>query len=42
MRTITIILGVVAVLALAGFVVRGTHQKAAIRDTADRPASECP
>jgi hypothetical protein len=34
MRTITTILGVVAVLALAGFLAKGPHQKAAICDTA--------
>jgi hypothetical protein len=42
MRVIVTILGVIAILAFAGFVVKGTHQKAAICDTADCPASECP
>ena len=42
MRTIVTILGVIAVFAFAGFIVKGTHQKAAICDTADCPASDCP
>ena len=41
MRTITIIFGNVAVLALAGFTAK-TYQNGAICDTADCPASECP
>ena len=42
MRAVTIIFGVVAVLALAGFVTKGTDPKAAICDTAECPAFECP
>ena len=42
MRTLTVIFGIIAVLALAGFAATGTFRNAAICDTADCPASECP
>ena len=41
MRTLTIIFGIVAVFALAGFTAK-TYQNSAICDTAECPASECP
>jgi hypothetical protein len=36
------IFGTILVLALAGFAATGSHRNAAICDTADCPASECP
>ena len=42
MRTLVIIFGTIVVLALAGFAATGHFRNAAICDTADCPASECP
>jgi hypothetical protein len=42
MRTLIIIFGTVVVLALAGFAATGGYRNAAICDTADCLASECP
>jgi hypothetical protein len=42
MRTLTVVFGIMAVLALAGFAAKATYQNSAICDTADCPASECP
>lgn len=41
-RTIAIILGVIAALALAGFVTQVEHHKPAFCETGDCPTSDCP
>jgi hypothetical protein len=42
MRALVIIFGAVAALALVGFSATGSYRNAAICDTADCPAPECP
>lgn len=42
MRTIAVILGVVAALLLAGFVTQVSYHKPAFCDTIDCPTSDCP
>ncbi|HEY5812303.1 MAG TPA: hypothetical protein VIT23_06600 [Terrimicrobiaceae bacterium] len=42
MRTLVVIFGTVVVLALAGFATTESYRNAAICDTGDCPASECP